>query len=195
MKNWTRLALLLSFAAWAWGSSAQADDLYDANQWAHVAGDRRASQRGDVLTVLVYQAAEARNAAQNSARQGRRFEGSIVGGALNESGELTLDGAYSGQGEVRRSETFITQISVTVENVAENGDLLVAGQQTMNVNGERTLVRLSGRVRPIDVDADNQVLSSRLADARISYDGQGFVSRNARPNLVNRLLAMLGLGG
>jgi flagellar L-ring protein FlgH len=187
--------LLVFLALVSAAAPAAAEDLYQNQDWASVATDRTASEIGDILTVVVYQAAEARNSAQNTSRTRRSFEGAIQGGTLNEQGSLALDGAYSGQGEVRRSETFITQISVRVEQVLENGDLRIAGEQQMHVNGERTTVHIRGRVRREDIAASNQVLSSRIADAQISYDGRGFVSRNARPNLVHRLFSLLGLGG
>ena len=38
------------------------------------------------------------------------------------------------------------------------------------------------------------VLSSRIADAQINYDGKGFVSRSAKPGIVNRILSFLGIG-
>jgi flagellar L-ring protein FlgH len=186
---------LVVFVALFAATPAAAEDLFRNQEWASVATDRTASQIGDILTVVVYQAAEARNSAQNTSRTRRSFEGGIEGGSFNESASLALDGAYSGQGEVRRSETFITQISVRVEQVLDNGDLLIAGEQQMHVNGERTTVHIRGRVRPEDIAASNQVLSTRIADAQISYDGRGFVSRNARPNLVHRLFSLLGLGG
>jgi flagellar L-ring protein precursor FlgH len=186
---------LISFVALCLATPAGADDLYDAQAFAAIAGDQRARAVGDVLTIVVYQSAEARNAAQNASRTRRDFEGSISGGTIDESGSLSLNGGYTGQGEVRRSESFVTQISVVVQNVLDNGDLLVAGEQSMHINGETTLVRVQGRVRPSDIMHGNQVLSPRLADARISYDGQGFVSRNARPNIVHRILSILGLGG
>jgi flagellar L-ring protein precursor FlgH len=65
----------------------------------------------------------------------------------------------------------------------------------MNVNGEETTIRVRGRVRPADISRGNQVLSTRIADAQIDYDGRGFVSRNARPGLVHRLFSLLGLAG
>lgn len=183
------LAILLTSApAWA-------EDLYTEQPFAALAADTRAANVGDVLTIVVYQSAEARNAAQNNARTRRAFEGSLEAGDTAESAGLSLDGGYTGQGEVRRSESFVTQISVTVSEVLANGDLMVAGEQSMHINGETTLVQVRGRVRPSDIMHGNQVLSSRLADARISYDGRGFVSRNARPNLVHRIFSLLGLGG
>jgi flagellar L-ring protein precursor FlgH len=174
---------------------AWADDLFSDPHWAGIASDQSAREEGDLLTVIVIQNAEARNAAQNTARTRRSFDGSISGGALAEDGQLSLEGAYAGQGEVRRSESFITQISVVIEEVLPNGDYRIAGQQNMHVNGERTIVRLRGRVRPIDITGGNEVLSTRIAEAEISYDGRGFVSRNARPNLIHRILSLLGLGG
>lgn len=174
---------------------AFSEDLFRDRHWAGVASDRSAVRVGDILTIVVAQNAEARNAAQNTSRTRRTFDGSISGGNINESGELSLEGAYSGQGEVRRSESFITQISVTIEEVLENGDYRVAGEQLMHVNGERTVVRVRGRVRPADISSSNVVLSTRVAEAEISYDGRGFVSRNAKPGLVQRFFGFLGLGG
>lgn len=184
------LALLLASAG-----PAGADDLFTDPNWAAVASDRSASEVGDILTVLVYQAAEARNAAQNNSRTRRSFEGGLEAGSIDESASLSLDGAYTGQGEVRRSESFITQISVQIQEILPNGDFLVAGNQQMRINGEHTQVRIRGHVRPADIMNGNQVISTRIANAEISYDGRGFVSRNARPNLVHRLFSLLGLGG
>jgi flagellar L-ring protein precursor FlgH len=179
----------------AFNAPAAAEDLFTDPHWAGVAQDRSAARVGDIVTVVVFQNAEARNAAQNTSRTRRTFDGSISGGNIDESGELSLEGAYSGQGEVRRSESFITRISVTIEEVLENGDYRIAGEQTMHINGERTVVRLRGRVRPSDITNENQVLSTRVAEAEISYDGRGFVSRNAKPGIVHRILSLLGLGG
>lgn len=189
-----RAALLAFVLSLGFAGAVQADDLFNPS-WAAAAGDRRAMHVGDVLTVLVYQSAEARNAAANSSRTRRSFEGGLSAGSIDESAQLALDGTYAGQGEVRRSESFVTEISVHVEEILANGDLRIAGEQRMSVNGEETIVSVRGRVRPADITGDNRVLSSRIADAEISYDGEGFVSRNARPGLLHRIFSFLGLGG
>lgn len=176
-------------------SSAAADDLFSNSRWPYLASDRSAARVGDVLTIVVYQAAEARNSAQNGARKQFSLSGAVRGGALRESGEAALAGGYNGSGEVRREESFTTQVSVTVTDILANGDLKIAGEQDMFVNGEKTRVAVRGRVRPVDIGADNRVLSSRIADAEISYNGHGFVSRNARPGFVQRLFGLLGFGG
>ena len=190
----TAPALMLVALAATLPAPARADDLYRAGSWASLASDQRASAVGDALTVLVYQVAEASNVAQTGSRKSTNLTGSIRGGGLAESGSLTLGGGYSGRGESRRTERLVTQLSVTVADILSNGDLLVTGRQRMQVNGETTDVGVRGRVRPIDISSDNTVLSSRIAEAEIDYGGRGFVSRGARPGLLNRIFSFLGLG-
>ena len=69
----------------------------------------------------------------------------------------------------------------------------MAGQQSLKINGEQQLITLSGVVRPRDVGADNTVLSSRIAEARIQFDGKGFVTDRSKPGWLARLLSYLGL--
>ncbi|MET0182999.1 MAG: flagellar basal body L-ring protein FlgH, partial [Caulobacterales bacterium] len=185
----------LTALAWMSSSGAFADSLFRDSSFASLASDQRASNVGDILTVVVYQTAEARNAAQNAGGKERTLEGSLSGGSNTESGSLALSGDYRGRGEIRRSESFITQISVSITEKLANGDFRISGQQNMFVNGEETTIHVRGRVRPVDITRDNQVLSTRIADAEINYDGEGFVSRNARPGLIQYLFGLLGLGG
>jgi flagellar L-ring protein precursor FlgH len=185
----------LAACALACASPAIGDNLYRNAQRANVASDLKSLDAGGVLTVVVVQRAEARNSEDDSSRRDRSLKGNLSSQALTQTGEFDLGGDFSGHGEIRRSESLVTQISVTIESVAPNGDLLVAGEQRMKVNGEHTLIRVRGRVRPQDVSADNQVLSTRLADAEIDYDGKGFVSRNARSGPLGWIFGVLGLGG
>jgi flagellar L-ring protein FlgH len=194
IKESRAIACLMLLAATGAGT-ASADNLYRNAQKANVASDLKSLEPGGILTVIVVQRAEARNVEANSARRDRSLSGNLSTDALTQTGDLSLRSDFSGQGEIRRSESLVTQISVTVESVAPNGDLFVSGEQRMRVNGENTLIRVRGRVRPQDVSPDNQVLSTRLADAEIDYGGKGFVSRNARSGPLGWLFGVLGLGG
>ena len=186
--------ILVALAA----APAQADDLFRGSNWASMSGDRKASQPGDILTVVIFQAAEATNSAQNSSRKktdaGGSFGTTIGSGSVDEKLSLEFGGGFTGRGEVRRSEKLVTQISLTVREVLPNGDLVVEGEQWMRINGETSRIGVQGRVRPADISGDNSVLSSRIADARISYDGRGFVTRSAKPGIVNKIFSFLGLG-
>ena len=174
--------------------TATADDLYRHSNWAAMGSDRKASAVGDLLTIVVFENAESSNSTKTDSKRSTRLGGSIAGGSLSERGALDIGGGYTGGGAVSRSDRLVAQITVTVRAVLPGGDLSVAGEQTMRLNGENTLIGIEGRVRREDINPDNRVLSTRIADARIIYDGKGFVARSAKPGLVARAFRFLGLG-
>jgi flagellar L-ring protein precursor FlgH len=190
----TRIALCAAVALLVVSGTARADDLYRPSSWSAMSADRKAMQPGDTLTVVVYQTAESTNSAKSDSSRSTNLGGAVAAGRLNESGSLNFGGGYTGGGEVQRSDKFVTQLTVTVDSVLPNGDLQVSGHQRMHINGENTEIGVRGRVRMADIGADNRVLSSRIADAQIDYDGKGFVSRSAKPGLLNRVFRFLGLG-
>jgi flagellar basal body L-ring protein FlgH len=169
-------------------------NLFHDGNWPALATDRRASARGDVLTIVVHQVAESSNVTQRARRRATDAGGSLRVGGVDEDARISVGGGFSGRGEVRRSERLLTQLSVTIDDILPNGDLMVLGRQQVRVNGERTDIAVRGRVRPADIAADNSVLSTRIAGAEIDYDGKGFVTRGSGPGLVDRLFGLLGLG-
>lgn len=172
---------------------AVAADLVAGRNWPSLAGDRNANRVGDSLTVQIYESATATNSTQNSTKKGGSFGGQISAGTrFNESGQLSTTGSLQSTGQTGRAGTMVAQISVVVDGIMPNGDLHVAGEQTLNINGERTHIRLKGRVRPSDISTGNTVLSTRLADAAIDYDGSGFVTQD-KPGVVGRVFRWLGL--
>lgn len=173
---------------------AAAQNLYAGDGFAAMASDRRATAVGDTITVVVSQVSESSNTTQNNSRKGTDVSGSFAAGGINESADLRFGGGYSGRGEVRRSERLLAQLSVTIEAVLPNGDYRILGTQRMHVNGEDTTIAVRGRIRQADIRSDNTILSSRIADAEINYDGKGFVSRSAKPGLLNRIFSILGIG-
>ncbi len=173
---------------------AQAADLSSNSRFAALGSDRVARAVGDSLTILIYENATASNDASSGSKKNSQLSGSLrTGGSLDEDAALGLGGSSANQGSTGRSGHMVAQISALVEDVLPNGDLCVAGQQTLNINGERTLIRIKGRVRTADISFANAVLSSRLAEAAIDYDGTGFVTRSARPGIVSRIFNWLGL--
>lgn len=162
--------------------------------WPALASDRIAAAPGDSLTVLIVEASSAATSAQSGSQRDTRLSGSIgAGGQIQESGSLSLQGGFDGRGQLSRSGRLVGQIGVVVQEVLPNGDLRIAGAQTIDIDGEQTAIRIDGRVRPADISGNNTVLSSRLADVRIVYDGDGALSRGGRPGPINRILSWFGL--
>lgn len=178
---------------------AAAEDLYRGGNWSALAADRKASQVGDLVTIQVL----ANNSASNTVSQGSKKRTGLDGSlsALTGSGSSTFErsaglsanGGYEGQGTNARANRMAAQLSASVTEVMPNGDLVIAGWQALNISGERINIRVSGRVRAEDINADNAILSSRLADAKIEYDGKGFASRSAKPGIIQRIFNLFGL--
>jgi flagellar L-ring protein precursor FlgH len=93
----------------------------------------------------------------------------------------------TGEGETTRAGTLSGNITVRVVGVDPNGNLHVQGDKVVSVNREDQYIVLSGTVRPEDIAADNSVVSSRLAGARIDYYGRGTVGDKQGVPLVHRL--------
>ncbi|MCB1759836.1 MAG: flagellar basal body L-ring protein FlgH [Gammaproteobacteria bacterium] len=83
---------------------------------------------------------------------------------------------FQGDGSSEQSNLLQGDITVTVVEVLANGNLLVRGEKRIGINQGNEYIRLSGIVRPIDIDADNTVASNRLADPTIVYVGDGAVA-------------------
>lgn len=186
-------AALMAFALTTAGT-AHGADLFRLNGWSSLAADPHAAQVGDSLTVLVYESSKATNSTQNGTRKSGHLGGQLTGGATHtQSGAIDLSNTFDGTGQTGRAQQMLAQISVVVDGLLPNGDLHVSGAQTVKINGERTNIRLQGRVRPLDISGDNTVLSTRLADAAIVYDGAGFAANGAKPGVVGRIFSWLGL--
>ena len=172
----------------------QAADLYTRGNWSAMASDRNAHKVGDILQIEVAESAAATNTASNGSSRASNFGGQVSAGAtFNEGGNLNLQSGSNTTGTTGRSGGIVAQVSATVDEVLPNGDLRVSGAQALNINGEQTNIRIKGLVRIADIAPDNTVLSSRLANATIDYDGSGFVSRSAAPGLVTRVFNWLGI--
>jgi len=181
----TSLALCLPAAA-------SATDLFSPGSFPAMASDRQAAQVGDSLTVVIYEASTASNSTQGGARGIARLTGSASDGqTVDRTGRLDLSGSVDTARQTERTGKMVAQISVVVEEVLPNGDLRVTGEQLLNVNGQRTRIKVRGRVRPLDISSNNVVLSTRLADALIEYDGSGFTRAKRGPGVIGRLLGHL----
>lgn len=175
-------------------SPAFADDLYNGGQFPAFASDIKAGRVGDAVTIVVFETASASNRVTNRTGRSTRMEGGLQAGSVNESGGINFGGSFSGSGEVTRSEQVVASITANVAEIAANGDLILVGNHQMLINGEVRNIGIRGRVRQVDISSQNTVISNRIADAQINFDGKGFVSRSAKPGLLNRIFSFLGIG-
>ncbi len=84
------------------------------------------------------------------------------------------------------AESLVGDIAVTVVARYPNGNLLVRGDKWVTLNQGREFIRLSGVIRPFDIEPDNSIASSKVADARITYSSEGVLAEANRMGLLTR---------
>jgi flagellar L-ring protein FlgH len=148
--------------------------------------DQRAHQIGDLLTVTVNITDQAnfanetqRNRTSKEAANITDFAGSkllsgnaakILPGALLNTDSTSQ---FDGKGTIQRQESLTTNVAAVVTQMLPNGNLVVEGKQEIRVNYEIRELIVAGIVRPEDIQSDNTIDSTKIAQARISYGGRG----------------------
>lgn len=161
-------------------------------------GDRRAVQRGDILTVVIEidDSASISNSTDRS-RSGseslsipnlfglpQRVDESLPEGAsLSSAVDFNSNSSFGGDGSVRRNEQLELRIAATIVDVMPNGVLSIEGSQEVRVNFEMRELLVSGFVRPEDISRQNEITYDKLASARISYGGRGQISDVQQPRI------------
>jgi flagellar L-ring protein FlgH len=178
-----QLPIALLAVALTNGVSAHAESLYQEQSYRPLTADNRASRVGDVLTVQIFENSSASTSAATGTRRKNNLSADLnnSGGFVGQAG-ISVGGDFDGGGQTQRANRVLTILTVTVREILANGELRVSGEQMLTVNEEPQKVTLEGRVRPLDISEGNIVLSTRLADAKITYMGQGDIAeRNRRP--------------
>lgn len=189
-RTWRLVAMFAALGA----TAARADSLYVAGTFRPLAADIKAFRVGDVLTVQVFESSTASTTTDTTTRRKNDLGASFgnVNTGRQFGGTLSVNGDFEGGGATERSNKLLATLTVSVREVLPSGDLKVEGEQVLTVNEEQHLVRVEGRVRPQDISSDNVVLSTRLADARIHYLGDGDLSERQKRGWWRRLVDWLG---
>jgi flagellar L-ring protein precursor FlgH len=99
--------------------------------------------------------------------------------------------AFNGGGTVANDETDSTTIQARVIEVLSNGDMRVAASRLSKAGDEDTRMVLTGIVRPDDLNTDNSISSSRVADLQIVQKGKGTLSEAQKKGWLTKLYEFL----
>ena len=142
--------------------------------------DHRPWQVGDIVTVQITQAATAtKNVSQNIGRNDSIASNLNALFGLNprniSHANLNYNSANSlqGSGATAQSDSFIATMSTMVRRIRPNGDLVVAGEEKVQLVGGNEYIRIAGVVRPEDILSTNIVQSQQMAEAHIEFSGDG----------------------
>jgi len=178
----------------AWPSGVRAGRPYlDIDGHEGGIGNIKAVEVGDIVTVLIVESATGNTQAKTDANTKTEVGGGPGLGMLNfiSAWGLESENKFKGDGKSSRTGALEAQMSTRVIEELPNGHLRLKGERMVEINGERQRITLSGIVRPEDIQADNTVLSTYIADAIIGYSGQGPMSEVHSPGLLSRIANFL----
>ncbi|QSB00593.1 flagellar basal body L-ring protein FlgH [Methylomonas sp. EFPC1] len=176
--------------------------IYQAGYDMRLFEDHAARRVGDILTVTFDENTNATKQANSKASKNSdiNIKGSaptlfgvaseaLLGHDLASSLEYSTDRSSEGKGDSRQSNRLTGSMSVTVVDVLPNGNLRVRGEKRVTLNDGSEYIRLSGIVRPIDINVANTLASSKVADATIMYTGDGALADSSKPGWISRILS------
>lgn len=159
--------------------------------------DTKALRVGDIITILLSESTNATKKADTelSKDSSNNMAAPTLLGSVNPKldGETNSFETKAAQQRAFKAETDTAQsnqlqgtITVTVHQVFPNGNLVIKGEKWIELNQGREFIRVAGIVRPQDISKDNQVVSTRIANARISYGGTGPLAETNEPGWATR---------
>lgn len=150
--------------------------------------DQRAGNVGDILTVMINIEDEAelknntsrtRNSSENAGLDNflgyetklpRIFNKNLDNTALVGG---SADSSFEGDGQIKREEDVTLKLAAIVTQILPNGNMVISGKQEVRVNFEKRILNMDGVIRPEDITVDNTIGYEKIAEARISYGGEG----------------------
>jgi flagellar L-ring protein FlgH len=171
--------------------------IYQAGYDMRLFEDNKAMRVGDILTIKLQELTQAKKSDDLNAKKDMDALVSaptIAGYAMsNLTGndpafELAGKRGFNGAGKANQSNSLTGDISVTVVEVLPNGNLRVRGEKRVTLNQGDEYVRLSGIVRPVDIDSANTISSDKVADPTIMYTGDGAMADASKMGWLSRAI-------
>ena len=163
--------------------------------------DNKAYRVGDIVTVVVNEATTLSSSAGSSLSKDSDTEGEIETldwpKGSNASKVFTGDkpkvkfGAtrsFDGSGSYSLSGSMSTSLTAVVMDVLPNGNLVIEGSRVLESVDEKVFIRVSGVIRPEDIDAQNTVASTALAQGKIILENRGPIAQSSRRGFLNRFI-------
>ena len=168
--------------------------------------DTKAKQVGDIVTVVLNETATSTQSATTDTSKSsstslattavlglpsdlgvKNFLG--LGTGFDPTVGATNERANKGSGTTTRSGTLTGTVSATIIAINESGNFEIEGKRSVTINYEEQVMVLTGIIRPSDVNYNNTINSSLIANASITYTGDGVIADEQRVGWLMRALS------
>lgn len=170
--------------------------------------DQRASQIGDILTLVIDiddEAAISNTTTRTRTNSNGADINSLLGYATSATFadilpegvdpsdlvDIATDLSNAGTGNIDREEEISLNVAAVVTQVLPNGNLVIHGRQEMRVNFEVRELEVAGIIRPEDIMSDNTINFNKMAEARIAYGGRGHITDVQQPRYGDQVLDII----
>ena len=188
----TAAALVLGFSLMSVRAEAR-EPLIDFETGSSLVSNMKAHRVGDLITIIITESSTADASSKVKADNKAETSGGPGLGWLDfiKPWDMTVENKFKGDGNTERSGNFEAEMTARIIEVLHNGDFRLEGTRMVNINGEKTLIELTGICRAKDIRPDNTLMSTYISDAQIAYNGSGMVNDTAQPGVVTKVLNWL----
>lgn len=171
--------------------------IYQSGYDTRLFEDQTAKRVGDILTITLIEKTQAKKADDLNTKKSNQMSVSaptLFGMAASVltgndvKTELASEKQFKGTGAADQSNSLSGNISVTVVDVLPNGNLNVRGEKRVTLNQGDEFIRLSGIVRPVDINSSNIITSDKVADVTIMYVGEGSMADASKMGWLARMV-------
>lgn len=170
--------------------------------------DHRSFRVGDLLTIDIVEKASASksvnqkiNRKSDVANNVASFFGFPLNFGHSSSGTqfspqlgVTTTNTLNGTGQTAQNNSFTDTLTAMVVRIQPNGNLVIRGENKIHLEGGDEFIRIAGVVRPADVSADNVVQSTRIAEARMEFSGNGETYLAPKMGLLQKIFLSVATG-
>lgn len=168
--------------------------------------DNRARNVGDTVTVIINEQTDIQGLEGTQLDSSSSFSSQVdaseffVGKTNTERGrQSTINNSmpnitgshktsFDGEGDYESTRDINFRLTAMVTERLGNGNMLIEGKRSIGVNKERYTIRVSGIIRPIDINDNNIIMSEKIANASITLEGKGFLTRTGKRGWGYRLM-------
>ena len=177
--------LLFTLGAPTAGAQRRAGSIYDPDQGPFgLVGDKTARRPGDLVTIVISENQDVRNQETSDLKRESGLDYRLTAFDIKPNMFSTLP-AYSsssqddfkGTAQYQKTGEFTARVTAVVVDALPNGNLVVSGRREIRIDQETKVIEFSGVLRRYDIRPDNTVASELVADARVSYQGSGPLTR------------------